>query len=243
MAPPLPYDSARLAWWLSAWLRGDASPDAVLAGVAEADAAHHVSGLPDEDDLVPLVLALGSFRGATSAGLALPAPGAPAGVGGPAELNLTAVEVGEAVVLDGADTALVPHRAGGGVVWVLHPARRRPLTDLGEADRSLRGALTGATTALAALDVARWRPEVADALMDLRHRPTYDAPRGTPSRAVELAGRAAQAMGIVDLALEDQGAAVSAAEIEQREQALKPLGSAARHALVAACSPEAWPPA
>jgi hypothetical protein len=127
-------------------------------------------------------------------------------------------------------------------VWSFLPARPRQLVDLGEADRALREALTRAAAALAELDVARWRPEVADELMDLRHRPTYDAPRGTPTRAVGLAGRALQAMGIVDLALEDHGAAVTAGEIAGRELALKPLGSAARHALVAACSPEVWPP-
>jgi len=47
----------------------------------------------------------------------------------------------------------------------------------------------------------------------------------------------------VELALDDDGAAVSAYEIATRRDALRPLEQAARRALVAACSPEVWPPA
>lgn len=233
-----------MAWWLSAWLRGDAGADDVLDAVLAGDAAYDVVPVGG-GDLVPLALALGSFRaaGATSAGLALPAPGQPVGLGGPADFNTAALDAGEAVVLDGSGLGLVPVRAGAGVVWQVLPAGRRPLSDLGEADRTLRAALVEAATTLADLDVARWRPEVADELMNLRHRPAYDAPPGTPPRAVELAGRAVQALGIVGLALEDEGGAVTALEIDQRERALRPLETAGRSALVAACSPEAWPPA
>ena len=243
MAPPLPHDSARMAWWLSAWLRGDAGPDDVLDAVVADDAAHDVSGLAEEP--LPLVLALGRLRaaGARSAGLALPSPGDPVGLGGPKEFNVAALEMGEAVLLEGAGLGLVPRRAGAGVVWMVLPADRRPLADLGEADRMLRVGVSESATALAALDVASWRPEVADELMNLRHRPAYAAPVGTPSRAVDLAGRALQALGIVELAMEDQGGAVSALEIMRREDALRPLEGAGRRGLVAACSPEVWPPA
>jgi hypothetical protein len=239
----LPVDSARLAWFLAAWLRGDASPDEVRDGVVGDDAAHDIVGL-DASEPLPLVLALGRIRatGATSAGLALPEPGSPAGLGGPRDFNVAALEAGEAVVLDGAGLGLVPHRAGAGVVWTCLPAQRRQLVDLGEADRGLRAGLVQTATSLAALDVARWRPEVADELMNLRHRPGFHAPAGTPPRAVDLAGRAVQALGIVDLALEDHGGAVTAYEMERRTAALEPLGAAARWALVAACSPEVWPP-
>jgi len=242
MASPLPYDSARMAWWLSAWLRGDAGPDDLLDAVVGDDAAHDVSGLADEP--LPLVLALGRLRaaGARTAGLALPSPGDPVGLGGPREFNAAALDMGEAVLLEGAGLGLVPHRAGAGVVWVALPADRRPLADLGEADRALRAGVSESATALAALDVARWRPEVADELMNLRHRPAYAAPAGTPPRAVDLAGRAVQALGIVDLAMTDHGGAVSALEIMRREDALRPLDAAARRAMVAACSPEVWPP-
>jgi hypothetical protein len=58
---------------------------------------------------------------------------------------------------------------------------------------------------------------------------------------VELAARGLQAWAIVDLALEDDGGALSAYEIERRRSALRPLERSARRALVAACSPEVWP--
>jgi hypothetical protein len=57
---------------------------------------------------------------------------------------------------------------------------------------------------------------------------------------VELAGRALQALTIVDLALEDDGGAISATEANLRRAAIQPLGAAARRGLVAACSPEVW---
>lgn len=241
---PLPLDSARLAWWLTSWLRGLVSPDDLLDAVLAGDAGHHVVPGPDGEP-EPLLLALGRWRsaGAVAAGLALPVPGHLAGLGGPASFNAAAVEEGEAVILVGAGLGLVPHRAGSGVVWEAHPAQPRPMADLGEADRGLRATLPAVADALAGLDVARWRPEVADELLNLQHPPAFDAPPGTPPLAASLAGRAHQAQSIVDLALEDHGGAVTAHEIAQREAALAPLAQVARAAMVAACSPEAWPPA
>lgn len=244
MLRPLPLDSARMAWWLSAWLRGEVSPDDLRTAVIADDAAHDVAGLPGESEPLPLLLALGVIRalGTRSAGLAVPAEGDPYGLGGPPELNADALEAGEAVVLTGAGHALVPRRAGAGVVWQLHPAWPRQLVDLGEADRGLRAALTSAADALAELDVARWQPAVADELLNLRRVPTYDAPPGTPQRAVDLAGRAMQASTIVSLGMLDDGGAVSAYEVGARSGLLRGLEAAARRALVAACSPEVWPP-
>lgn len=102
-----------MAWWLSAWLRGDESPDEFLAAVIGDDAAHDVVGLPGEDEPVPLPLALGSLRlfNVRKAGLALPVEGDPAGLGGPPDFNAEALEVGEAVVLAETGYGLVPHRA------------------------------------------------------------------------------------------------------------------------------------
>lgn len=237
-------DSGRAAWWLTAWLRGRVPPDTALASLVGEDAAHHVSGLPDHEEPVGLAIAVGALRslGAESAGLALPVEGDPVGLAGPREFNAAALEVGEAVVVDGAGGGLVPRRAGRGVVWQCLPADRRPAADVGEADRMLRQALLETAEELAALDVARWSPEVADELLDLRAAHAPPAPPGTPARCVDLAGRSLRALTVCDLAGRSDGAALTATESQRRWAALQPLARAGRRGLVAACSPEAWPP-
>lgn len=239
MQPALPV-SARLAWWGSAWLRGVVVTDLVLDAVLLDDATHVVAGLPGVEGSVPLARALAELRvsGVGSLGLALPEPGDPVGIGGPPDFGSAAMEAGEAVVAGGL--GLVPRRVGAAVEWTAYDAWARQVVDVGEADRGLRRGLQEAAGALAALDVARWRPEAADALMNLHHAPRLTPPPGTPERCVDLAARALQAWAIVDLALEDEGGAVSAAEAAGRRAALQPLGAAARRGLVAACSPEVW---
>jgi len=240
---PLP-SSARLAWWGTAWLRGHVVTDLVVDAVLGDDATHAVAGLPGSDVTETLVVALGRLRaaGASGIGAAFPAEGDPVGLGGPADFNAEALEVGQAVVVADIGLGLIPRRTGAAVTWTTHPAARRQLPDVGEADRGLRAALVESANALARLDVARWRPEVADELLNLRHRSPVAAPAGVPTRCVDLAARALQAVGIVDLALADDGGAVSVAEIAAREAALLPLARAGRRALVAAFSPEVWPP-
>lgn len=230
--------SSRLAWWVTAWLRGEEVTDHVLDAVAEGDLAHVVDGLEEGVSMLDLLLAA-RRSGATGAGLALPVEGDLLGLGGPRELTDAAIDAGEAVVL--MSWAVVPQVVGEVVHWRVLPAAPRQLPDVGEADRGLRATLVDVATLLADLDVARWRPEVADRLMNLRHQPTIDAPRGTPRRCVDLAARGLQGWAIAEVALEDDGGALSAYEVEARRSALRPLQRAARRALVAACSPEVWP--
>ena len=232
--------SVRLSWWGTAWLRGHVVADQMVDGVMADDAVHLVAG---SDGAEPLVLGLGRLRnrGATGFGLALPVAGDPLGLGGPGDFNSAALAAGEAVVATGAELGLVPVRVGGSVTWTEHAALRRQVPDVGEADRSLRSALLEAADELARLDVARWRPEVADELTDLRHPRPLAAPPGVPTRCLALAGRGMQAMTIVELALEDDGGALSASEAEQRRTAPVGLERAGRRALVAACSPDVWP--
>lgn len=245
MTEPLP-DSARLAWWATSWLRGQVVTDLALDAIIGGDATHRVGGLPGTGAATASLLeGLAHLRalGVQGLGLALPVEGDLVGLGGPRAFNVAALEVGEAVVAPGAALGLVPERVGAALTWWLMPAARRQLPDAGEADRGLRAALLETTDLLARLDVARWRPEVADELMNLRHRAPLEAPPGVPPRCVELAARARQAATIVELALEDDGGAITVLEADARAQALRPLAYAARRALVAACSPEVWPPA
>jgi len=218
--------------------------DHLIDAVLGEDATHAVSGLPGADGTETLVGGLGRLRsmGATALGAAFPAEGDPVGLGGPPAFNAGSLDAGEAVVVSGAGVGLVPQRTGAAVIWTAYAAERRQLPDVGEADRALRAALLESADALARLDVARWRPEVADRLMDLRHRDSVTAPDGVPARCVDLAARGMQAIGIVGLALEDDGGSLTSAEAQSRRAALVPLDRAGRRALVAACSPETWPP-
>ena len=224
--------SAVLAWWLTAWLRGHEQTDHVL-DVLAAD-----TQLLEGGSALDLLTIARASR-APYAGLALPVEGDPLGLGGPAAFNSAAMDAGQAVVA--GTLGLVPDEQGETVQWRAHDAAPRQLPDVGEADRTLRATLLGAASDLADLDVARWRPEAADALMNLHHRPSVEAPLGTPPRCVDLAARGLQAWAIVDLALVDDGGALSSYEIERRRGVLQPLGRAARRAIVAACSPEVWP--
>ena len=212
-------------------MRGAVVADLAVDAIIGDDATHRVIGPAADGEHEGLVTALGRLRaeGAEHVGLAWPA-----------ELNAAAFEAGEAVIA--GPHGWVPRREGAVVFWHAYAARPRQLTDVGEADRRLRLAMVHTADRLAALDVARWRPDVADELTDLRTFGRLDSPPGTPPRCVELAARALQAAGIVDLALDDDGAAITHAEAEGRRTALRDLATAARHALVAACSPEVWPP-
>lgn len=228
--------TARLAWWGTAWLRGQVSPDDLLDAVMDGDVSHLVDGRS-------LLTTLAGLRsaGATGFGAAFPREGMPAGLGGPATFNAAAFEAGEAAVALGAEIGLVPRRVGPTIEWTSYAAARRQVPDVGEADRELRATLLSSASALADLDVARWRPEVADELLNLRRLSVPASPPGVPTRCAELAARGLQAMGIADLALADDGGALNVVAAEQRRAAITPLDLAGRRALVAACSPEAWP--
>jgi hypothetical protein len=235
---PLPV-SARFALWFSAWVTGRCSLDDARDAIVGDDAAHDVVGLPGSTGSEPLIVALGLLRGASAhaAGLALPVPGDPLGLAGPGPFNVEVLEAAEGVVLEGADLGLVPHRAGAGVVWQAHPAvSRRQLPDPSEADASLRSALLRTTGTLADLEVAHWRPEVADELIGLRRAVDLVFPAAMAPRAVRLASLATRCRTIVELALADDGGSVTAAQADARRAALLPLDSAARRALVAACT-------
>jgi hypothetical protein len=182
--------------------------------------------------------------------LVRPAPGAPRGLPGPTAYTGAALLAGEGVIA--GDLGLVPeirsHTSGSGMTFetVLWRCYALPEDDRGwrdepspaEAEAELAGALLDATTALAKLDVAQWRPELAGALAALR-RPdnSTDLPPGYDQRARRLYARASVLDRVLALAEENApGGAVNGYEARQRDAALRPLLTATRRALVAACN-------
>ena len=102
-----------------------------------------------------------------------------------------------------------------------------PYLPLSEADQDLTAALRESTESLLSLDVARWRPELAEALADLRRtaRSGKDEgswlPPGYPARARLLLSRAAQLGRVVELATaDDPGASITTTEVNGRREAL-----------------------
>ncbi|MFE6848457.1 hypothetical protein [Streptomyces sp. NPDC057686] len=244
--------SGRLAAWGNALLAGLVSPDEAVLSIVGEDAVHRVEGLPGESGPVGLTMALGRMRalGVTGLRVALPAPGHPLGLSGPAEFNARALEAEEAVVAVGAALGLVPEVAEAGpdpadlhvsVTWHCLPVREAPPADvpsLGEAERELAEALREATVVLTRLDVAGSGPVAEAALSAYRARAEAGrevlAP-GYPARAVRVLSLAQRVDLLVSLAYEHgPGGAVAASEMAARAQALRPVERVARRALVAA---------
>ncbi|MFJ1591448.1 hypothetical protein ACIOD0_14535 [Kitasatospora albolonga] len=245
--------SGLLAAWGNALLAGLVSPDDAALAIVGEDAVHRVEGLPGEVGPVGLTLALGRLRGlgATGFRVALPVPGHPLGLSGPADFNARALEAEEAVIAYGVPYGLVPEVSEVGpegdlhveVVWRVLPVREAPPADvpsLGEAERELAEALRDATAALSRLDVAGSGP-VAEAAVDA-YRARAEGGRGRdvlapgyPPRAVRVLELAQRVGLLVSVAYENgHGGAVSASEIAARGAALRPVERVARRALVAA---------
>src|SRR5690606_30997291 len=106
------------------------------------------------------------------------------------------------------------------------------------SEAELSQALAEATAQLTHLDIARWRPELAGALAALRrHDDAGDLPPVFNPRARRLYARASLLDRVLTLAEGSApGGAVNAFEARQRDDALRPLTTACRRALVAACN-------
>lgn len=243
--------SAALVAWGNAWLTGHVGLDEAVDAVEHAGGPHVAVAVPGEPDEVPLRRALAATRvaGLTGLRLALPVPGDPLGLPGPPAFNSAALAAGEAVLaaLPDEPVGLVPaeDRRGSsyvGIRWTAHPARLAvaDVPQLQDADRQLSTTIRHTTESLVRLDVASWRPELADALAALReshHRePVGGLAPGYPARAHRVAALAGRLAVIVDLALRDEGGAVTASEAVERRQVLRELDHAVRRARVAACN-------
>jgi hypothetical protein len=247
-----------LTAWGNAYLEGSTSLDAAVEHVTGDDPLHRVTGVPGEPGAVSLAVALGRLRaeGVQALRLVLPEPGDPTGLPGPAAVTTSALGAGCAVLTVGprdvAAYAVLPTSAsasaGDGevvrwdVVEVAHSTPPHGLPTLSEADRALTEALADTTGALDALDVARGRDEIAPRLAALdRALRSIDLPASLPARAQRTVATSSRLLGVLGLATETDGGAVTAAEAQQRLVALRPLRTAVRYALCAAYSAAAEP--
>jgi hypothetical protein len=250
-APPR---SALLGAWGNAWLAGDAALPELVARVTAYDDDHRVVGLGAED--LPIERAVARLRAAGVARLrvVLPAPGDVVGLPGPGPFTAAALTASEGVLglrPDGSGTGLVPTLTAHGspfdgtvttVTWTAYDvvvAGPDPGPYLHDAEHDLRRGVLECAGALRDLDVARWRPDVAGALQDLRRQARSgidedELPNGYPQRARQLLVQARQLAGVLQLAGEDLGGALDTREAAGRERALRELSHVVRRAHVAA---------
>jgi hypothetical protein len=241
--------STRFVAWVRAW-RAGLVPFDELADEIARDEEHLVADAPGTWTDVPLPQGLPVFAKLhpDDIRLVLPAPGDPRGLPGPGELTGAALLAGEAVMTPtfGVVPQVRRHTSGSGVefetvLWrVLPTGDYRPVFQVGaaEAEAELTVALGEATAQLTKLDVAQWKPELAGALQALR-RPesTATLPPGFDPRARRLFARASVLDQVLALAETNApGGAINGHEAQQRDAALRPLTSACRQAMVAACN-------
>lgn len=245
----------RFVAWVRAW-RAGVTPFDDAADEIEAAEEHSLADAADPAGERPLrdgLAALSSLH-PDEIRLVLPVPGDPRGLPGPGTpFTGAALVAGEAVVAGAV--GLIPevraHVSGSGdsfstVVWRRYALPPRPPLappeppgpTLAEAEAELTAALAEATTRLTRLDVARWRPELATALADLRrHDDAAALPPVFPARARRLYARASlldRMLALADAAA--PGGAVTSYETQRRDEALRLLAAACRQALVVACN-------
>ena len=258
---PLPPRSALLACWTTSWLAGETSLPDLVARVQAHDDEHTVTALWVDD--LALDQAVGRLRadGVTRLRLVLPVPGDLVGLPGPGAFTRAAVVASEGVLAlrpDGSGTGLIPTVTSHGteldgtvttVLWTAYPVEfsgpdQGPF--LHEAEHDLRIAVVEAARALSDLDLARWDPEVGEALHDLRRAARHgidddELPGSWPTRAREVLVTARQLAGVLHLAGRDVGGAVAAHEAEARDVVLRGLARVVRRARVAAYNAHGTP--
>ncbi|MEV0395072.1 hypothetical protein [Polymorphospora rubra] len=244
--------SSRFVAWVRAWRAGLVPYDEIADEIA-GDEEHLVADAPGAWTDLPLRDALSTLSKLSpdEIRLALPAPGDPRGLPGPGPFAGAALVAGEAVVARGL--GLIPevrsHTSGSGmtfetVLWRVYPLPEEAHTaglgdpSAAEAEADLSTALAEATAILTRLDVAHWRPELAGALAALRKPDSAtDLPPGFDPRARRLFARASVLDRVLALAEHvAPGGAINGYEAQQRDAALRPLTTACRRALVAACN-------
>jgi hypothetical protein len=236
------FPAGRFAVWSTAWLTGRCSYDEALDALL-GDTAHRVAGLPGTDEAVPLGWALTALRGLGERRfrLVLPVPGDVRGLPRVPGLSAAALESGQAAV--GERLALVPEALGPeALAWTAFDLTgAAPVPPPAEGTlRSVSGqldlAVTDAARTLAALDLARWHPEVPALLAGLARRTGAPGlPADHDPLALSVLGRAQRLATVLDLAMADApGGAVNQSQAAARDDALRPLATAVREAVTAA---------
>ncbi len=246
--------SALLASWGTAFLAGEASLPELQARAGALDDDAVVTGLAPDD--LPLDRALTRLRadGVRRLRLVLPAPGDVVGLPGPGPFTAAALTASEGVLAlreDGTGAGLVPSVTAHGsafdgtvttVRWTAYDVVRAgpdPGPFLHDAEHDLRRGVVEVAAALRDLDVARWRPELAGALQDLRRQArsgidSEELPACWPERARALLVQARQLAGVLELASGGPDGAVDTREAVAREASLRELARLIRRARVAA---------
>lgn len=191
------------------------------------------TGTADDPGRVGLAQWLTSARPLSRVSAVLPSPAGGTGTWG------LLPDIEEGVVLEGAAgrVLLAPEDSGTSVTWHAEPmAGPLPPLDAAHARRQVHAATEEAIEALVELDLARERPELADALNDLLT--AVVDPRLIPPwlerRDRELLERSLRLAGMCELALDDDGAATTALQARRRADVLRPLLAVARHGAAAA---------
>jgi hypothetical protein len=271
-ALPGPVDpdiAGRLASWVAASIGGRVDDSRAVAAVESGTDGHVVENLPGSAgpsqatlaDAWPLLRAIRPGRLA----VVLPAPGGTLPAVGSGPFARAAVTDGSGVLLEGADVrlGLVPQydyrgssyrgvrwlafvESADGVVGVL-PATDVPVPAVPRAieqsDRALRRAIRAATETLGGIDLAHWRPEVADggdAAEELLRTPGNRLPTCWPPAARALIERALGLWRVLQVAKAVPGAASSSANA-MRDDALRQLSQAVRESLMVAYNAPAQP--
>jgi hypothetical protein len=242
--------STRFVAWTRAWRSGIIGYDEIADEVAGGE-EHVVTDAPGSwtDQTLRESLSMLAKLHPDEIRLVLPVAGDPIGLPGPGPFTGAALLAGEGVIA--RDYGFVPevkeYTSGSGdvfttVAWQVYflpetpPAHSGPT--MGEAEADLNAALTTTTTALTRLDVAQWRPELAGAIAALR-RPdnSTELPPGYDPRARRLFARASVLDRVLVLADENApGGAINSHEARTRDEVMRPLATACRRALVAACN-------
>ena len=245
--------STRFVVWVRSWRAGIVGYDEMAEEIA-ADEEHVVTDAPGSwtDQTLRESLSLLAKLHPDEIRLVLPVAGDPLGLPGPGPFTGAALLAGEGVIAGpwGFVPEVREYTSGSGdvfatVAWqVFELAPIDPTVRIAagpspsEAEADLSAALADTTTALTRLDVAQWRPELAGALAALR-RPENgtDLPPGFGPRARRLFARASVLDRVLALAEESApGGAVNSYEARARDDVLRPLATACRRAIVAACN-------